>query len=79
MQDLEIRGAGNILGERQSGHMNAVGYDLYCKLLNEAVRRKKGETVSETVSVTADLDLDAYIPDLLRDYRPLQTGSFPES
>ena len=63
MQDLEIRGAGNLLGERQSGHMNAVGYDMYCKLLNEAVKRKKGEDVSEDISVSVDMDIDAYIPD----------------
>ena len=63
MQDLEIRGAGNLLGQRQSGHMNAVGYDMYCKLLNEAVKRKKGEEVREEMPVTVDLDIDAYIPD----------------
>ena len=63
MQDLEIRGAGNILGERQSGHMNAVGYDMYCKLLNDAVRRQKGEAVTEEEPVSVDLDIDAYIPD----------------
>ena len=43
MRDLEIRGAGNLLGEAQSGHMAAVGYDLYCKMLNEAVKELKGE------------------------------------
>ena len=43
MRDLEIRGAGNLLGESQSGHMAAVGYDLYCKMLNEAVSQLKGE------------------------------------
>lgn len=63
MQDLELRGAGTLLGERQSGHMNAVGYDLYCKLLNEAVKRKKGEDIAEDISVSVDLDVDAYIPD----------------
>ena len=63
MQDLEIRGAGNLLGEKQSGHMNAVGYDMYCKLLNEAVKRKKGEEIPEETSVTVDLDIDAFIPD----------------
>lgn len=63
MQDLEIRGAGNLLGNRQSGHMNAVGYDMYCKLLNEAVKRKKGEDVSEEFSVAVDMDVDAFIPD----------------
>ena len=63
MQDLEIRGAGNLLGRSQSGHMNAVGYDLYCKLLNEAVKKKKGEETVEEESVSVDLDIDAYIPD----------------
>lgn len=63
MQDLEIRGAGNLLGERQSGHMNAVGYDLYCKLLNEAVKKKKGEEIREEDPVNVELDIDAYIPD----------------
>ena len=63
MQDLEIRGAGNLLGQRQSGHMNAVGYDMYCKLLNEAVKRRKGEEVAEDNPVNVDLDIDAFIPD----------------
>ena len=63
MRDLEIRGAGNLLGERQSGHMDAVGYDMYCKLLNEAVKRKKGEEVEADVSVSVDVNVDAYIPD----------------
>jgi transcription-repair coupling factor (superfamily II helicase) len=63
MQDLEIRGAGNLLGERQSGHMNAVGYDMYCKLLNEAVKKKKGEEIREEDPVNVELDIDAYIPD----------------
>ena len=63
MQDLEIRGAGNLLGMKQSGHMNAVGYDMYCKLLNEAVKKQKGEETKEEVEVSVDLDIDAYIPD----------------
>ena len=63
MRDLEIRGAGNILGERQSGHMDAVGYDMYCKLLNEAVRKKKGETVKEEPQASVDINVDAFIPD----------------
>lgn len=62
MQDLEIRGAGNLLGKRQSGHMNAVGYDLYCKLLNEAVKKKKGEEVTQDISVSVEIEIDAYIP-----------------
>ncbi len=63
MRDLEIRGAGNILGKAQHGHLSAVGYDLYCKLLNEAVLTLKGE--GEKVSAydtSLDLDIDAYIP-----------------
>jgi transcription-repair coupling factor (superfamily II helicase) len=63
MKDLEIRGAGNILGARQSGHMQAVGYDLYCKMLNEAVRNLKGENVERDFDTTIDLEADAYIPD----------------
>lgn len=63
MRDLEIRGAGNILGNRQSGHMAAVGYDLYCKMLNEAVNEKKGIKAEAGFDVTVDLDVDAYIPD----------------
>ena len=47
MRDLEIRGAGNLLGAEQSGHMEAVGYDLYCKMLNEAVLDVKGERKEE--------------------------------
>ncbi len=63
MRDLEIRGAGNLLGERQSGHMESVGYDLYCKMLNEAVKRKKGVETAEDYSVSVDLNVDAFIPD----------------
>ncbi len=62
MKDLEIRGAGNLLGRSQHGHMSAVGYDLYCKMLNEAVRNLKGEDISEDFNTTVDLDVDAYIP-----------------
>ncbi|WP_183771270.1 transcription-repair coupling factor [Catenibacillus scindens] len=62
MRDLEIRGAGNLLGEQQSGHMEAVGYDLYCKMLNEAVKEQRGEEVEEDFETTIDLDMDAYIP-----------------
>lgn len=62
MKDLEIRGAGNILGADQSGHMEAVGYDLYCKMLNDAIRRMKGETVEEHFETTVQLPFDAYIP-----------------
>ena len=63
MRDLEIRGAGNLLGEAQSGHMEAVGYDLYCKMLNEAVLRLKGGEVEESFNTSIDLNIDAYIPE----------------
>ena len=62
MRDLEIRGAGSLLGRSQHGHMQAVGYDLYCKMLNEAVKAKKGIHSIEDFSTTVDLDADAYIP-----------------
>ena len=63
MRDLEIRGAGNLLGAEQSGHMETVGYDLYCKMLAEAVREVKGETCAEDFETVVDLPVDAYIPD----------------
>ncbi len=62
MKDLEIRGAGNILGEAQHGHMAAVGYDLYCKMLGDAVRTAKGGTPEEHFETSVDLSADAYIP-----------------
>jgi len=62
MRDLEIRGAGNLLGEAQHGHMEAVGYDLYCKMLNEAVKQLKGEIEEESYTTTVDLNVDAFIP-----------------
>lgn len=62
MRDLEIRGAGNLLGTSQHGHMEAVGYDLYCKMLNEEVRKLKGVITEEDFNTTVDLDVDAFIP-----------------
>lgn len=62
MRDLEIRGAGNLLGVRQHGHMEAVGYDMYCKMLNEAVQNLKGIKTIEDFSTIIDLDVDAFIP-----------------
>lgn len=63
MRDLEIRGAGNVLGAEQHGQMEAVGYDLYCKLLNEAVQALRGQrTESEEFETVVDCDIDAYIP-----------------
>ena len=60
MRDLEIRGAGNLLGAEQSGHMESVGYDLYCKMLNEAVLTMKGEQQEvDTFTTSIDLSIDA--------------------
>ena len=64
MRDLEIRGAGNLLGAEQSGHMESVGYDLYCKMLNEAVLTMKGEQQEvDTFTTSIDLSINAYIPE----------------
>ena len=62
MRDLEIRGAGNVLGPEQSGHMMSVGYDLYLKLLEEAVLEEKGQTPAPRVECAADLTLSANLP-----------------
>lgn len=63
MKDLEIRGAGNLLGQEQSGNIEAVGYDLYCKMLNDAIKRLSGGEQQEEFSTSVELPLDAYIPD----------------
>ena len=63
MKDLELRGAGNLLGAQQHGHMNAVGYDLYCKMLSEAVKEAKGIQTMDDFETTIDLNIDAFIPD----------------
>ncbi len=62
MRDLEIRGAGNLLGEAQSGHIAAVGYDLYCQMVTEAVGEMKGEPVKEPSEVKLDVPTDAFLP-----------------
>lgn len=63
MRDLEIRGAGNMLGAQQHGEMDAVGYDMYCKLLNEAVSEAKGIPEEKEILTTVDIKTDAYIPE----------------
>ena len=63
LRDLEIRGAGNLLGAEQHGHLDAVGYDMYIRLLNEAVLEEKGEKLPERKECKIDIPLDAYIPD----------------
>jgi transcription-repair coupling factor (superfamily II helicase) len=86
MHDLEIRGAGNILGDAQSGHIAAVGFDMYLQILEEAVRELKGEEVQVEIEPEIDLPLPAYIPtDYIGDinqrlvfYRRLSTAKIEE-
>lgn len=63
MRDLEIRGAGNLLGTQQHGHMAAVGYDLYCQMLEEAVKELTGDEKEEYIETTVEISINAYIPD----------------
>ena len=63
MRDLEIRGAGNLLGRDQSGHISAVGYDLYVRMVSEAVAELKGEPIRLPVEITVDLPVKASIPE----------------
>jgi transcription-repair coupling factor (superfamily II helicase) len=87
MRDLEIRGAGNILGLEQSGHINAVGYEMYCQLLDAAVRRLKGEKIEEPSRADVQLELAAFIPpryvptesQRIRLYRQLQRAATAET
>lgn len=62
MRDLEIRGAGNILGKAQHGHMEKVGYDMYCKILKEAVDELKGKEIASASEVKVSIDFEAFIP-----------------
>lgn len=71
MRDLEIRGAGNLLGSGQSGHMAAVGYDLYCRMVTEAVAELKGEPLEEPASISIDTPGDARLP---AEYVPSETN-----
>ena len=78
MRDLEIRGAGNLLGAEQHGHIGAVGYDMYCKMLNEAVSTLKGEDVSKgpTFETSVEMEVDAYIPSsyIKSEFQKLEIG-----
>jgi len=86
MKDLEIRGAGNLLGGEQSGHIAAVGFDLYVRLVGEAVAAFKGESTEEVAEVKVDLPVDAYLPHdyipgerlRLEAYRRLASAGSPE-
>lgn len=62
LRDLEVRGAGNLLGGEQHGHLDAIGYDLYCKILEESIHELQGETVEKAVAASIDLHIDAFIP-----------------
>ena len=62
LKDLEIRGAGNMMGSSQHGHMASIGYDLYCKMLEDTIREKKGESKREPVETIVEIKVDAYIP-----------------
>ena len=62
MRDLEIRGAGNMMGSAQHGHMAAIGYDLYCRMLEDTIKIIKGEIENEPIETTVDIKVDAYIP-----------------
>jgi transcription-repair coupling factor (superfamily II helicase) len=63
LRDLEIRGAGNLLGSEQHGHIETVGYDMYMKLLNEAILEEKGETVKKKIECSVEMNVSAYIPE----------------
>jgi transcription-repair coupling factor (superfamily II helicase) len=76
MRDLEIRGAGNLLGSEQSGHITAVGFDLYCQLLKQSVSALKGEKVKPRIEVQVRLDFVSLTPGL---DRPAPSPSRPEA
>jgi len=63
LKDLEIRGAGNMMGSSQHGHMASIGYDLYCRMLEDTIRLVKGEIDKEPVETTVEVKIDAFIPD----------------
>lgn len=62
MRDLEIRGAGNMMGSSQHGHMASIGYDLYCRMLEDTVKLIRGEIQKEPIETTVDIKVDAFIP-----------------
>lgn len=64
MRDLEIRGAGNMMGSAQHGHMASIGYDLYCRMLEDTIKLIKGEIEKEPIEATVDIKVDAYIPEI---------------
>ena len=76
IRDLEIRGAGNLLGAQQHGHLDAVGYELYIKLLNEAVLEERGEKIPQKIECTVTLNCDAFIPEKYVQYPAQRMGLY---
>ena len=76
MRDLEIRGAGSILGGEQHGNMEAVGYDMYLKLLSDAVKEESGVTVEDEIPCTVDLNIVAHIPESYIESLPARLGVY---
>ncbi len=76
MRDLEIRGAGNLLGTGQSGHIAAVGYDLYCQMVTEAVSELKGEEIEDAPELTVELPIKAFIPDTYMETEDQRLGAY---
>ena len=76
MRDLEIRGAGSILGGEQHGNMESVGYDMYLKLLSDAIKEENGEEVADDIPCTVDLNISAHIPDSYISSLPARLGIY---
>jgi transcription-repair coupling factor (superfamily II helicase) len=76
MRDLEIRGAGNMLGAEQHGHIEAVGFEMYVRLLEEAAKELRGVKIEETIDVRIDLPVDAYLPASYIDREPLRLAAY---
>jgi transcription-repair coupling factor (superfamily II helicase) len=76
MRDLEIRGAGNLLGAEQHGHIEAVGFEMYVRLLEEAAKELRGQPAAEAAEVRIDLPVNAYLPTSYIDREPLRLASY---
>ncbi|AFL98593.1 transcription-repair coupling factor Mfd [Desulfitobacterium dehalogenans ATCC 51507] len=76
MRDLEIRGAGNLIGAQQHGHLAALGFELYSQMLKEAVQEIKGEKVEEKIETSIEVQVDAYLPDIYIGERQLKAALY---